>query len=341
MRVAPHSVRLGSLRFDRRADVWPPLPAVTWCMTNPHEADSMGYTKLMKAAYRSDEQAVRYLVEQRVAVNAVASDGHSALSIAVRAGHASIVAILLDGGADSSFRDHGMTLLDVAKSFGYADIERILKEKHQRCTSPPWSSTRLTRCSATYSRATAPAAGMSVTIPTSVPAGTGTVRRLRMVGTSRSQLLVDTFAGGATNNAKADTSLIDQMASLDDFVIFGNSAEQQKASAAAITDEEVNRLLQTIPDRPSESRGHKEKVCNVLYGCLLANRGRCSRCRLGRAWSMARARLGTRRPRAPRRRGRRAWRTTSTRCCSPSRCTWKTIAKSSMRSRIRRWTRAS
>lgn len=85
-------------------------------------------TALMKAIENNDVAAVRKLVEQGANVDALEPNGDAPLVMAAYLGHAEIVRLLLDAGADVKAVDPGMkaTALHAAAYAGRTEAAKLL-----------------------------------------------------------------------------------------------------------------------------------------------------------------------------------------------------------------------
>jgi ankyrin repeat protein len=84
---------------------------------------------LRLAALRGDVAKVRELIADGADVNRMAPDGHTPLLDAAREGHADVVEVLLNAGADPRIVDHGNMKATPAHKAGYmghADVARLL-----------------------------------------------------------------------------------------------------------------------------------------------------------------------------------------------------------------------
>ncbi len=105
---------------------------------NPNIKDNTGKTPLMMAAKNGFRRIVRLLLDYDANINALeyneksldeVSSQMTALSYAARGGHAGIVSILLEHGADTSLRNNdGESAFDIARKNGYSDIQALLGE---------------------------------------------------------------------------------------------------------------------------------------------------------------------------------------------------------------------
>ncbi len=87
-------------------------------------------TPVMKAVQKNDVERVRALIADGVDVNELDPNGDAPLVMAAYLGHAAIVKLLLDAGADLSAVDPGMkaTALHAAAYAGRTDAARLLIE---------------------------------------------------------------------------------------------------------------------------------------------------------------------------------------------------------------------
>ena len=91
--------------------------------------DKDGSTALMHAAAGGRIEVVKYLLQQRVSINAQDPNGTTALMWAVFKGHADVVEMLLKkGGRLDLKRDDGDTAMDLAKKWKRHEIAKILDE---------------------------------------------------------------------------------------------------------------------------------------------------------------------------------------------------------------------
>lgn len=85
--------------------------------------------RLIEAAGRGDETAVRTQLEKGASVNAGGADGRTALMEAAYGGHKEIVKLLLEKGADvKAKKDDGADALSLTKP-GASEIKTMLKER--------------------------------------------------------------------------------------------------------------------------------------------------------------------------------------------------------------------
>ena len=84
---------------------------------------------LRKAAAEGRVDAVAALLERGTAVDAVGSNGFTALICAAAFGHAECARLLLDAGADASLRGKdSRTALEHAEARGHAEVAAMLCE---------------------------------------------------------------------------------------------------------------------------------------------------------------------------------------------------------------------
>lgn len=92
------------------------------------QVDREGWTPLHYAASSPSADAVRYLLEHPVSVNARAPNGNTPLMLAARWGHEDSVALLLARGADRSLRNaRGLDAVDYARLDGREAVARSLE----------------------------------------------------------------------------------------------------------------------------------------------------------------------------------------------------------------------
>ena len=83
-------------------------------------------------------EIVNVLLNAGANVNAKNNIGYTALEVAIRKGHTEIVNALLKAGADVNAKDSfGMTMLELAKMYGHTEVVKTLK---------PFSPTKSTGC---------------------------------------------------------------------------------------------------------------------------------------------------------------------------------------------------
>lgn len=94
---------------------------------DPNVRQTEGYkaTPLMWAASRPDPELARMLLEAGAAVNARDTMGDPAVNWATYYGHASVVAALIDAGADPTLFGHGRAA-DIAMRMGHQDVLAVL-----------------------------------------------------------------------------------------------------------------------------------------------------------------------------------------------------------------------
>lgn len=96
---------------------------------DPEERSNLGFTPLMRAANRADEQMVRLLLDAGADLNATDLAGMTALLIAARADATEIVVVLLDHGADPLHRSKvGMDALSHAADAGAVGVIDLLAD---------------------------------------------------------------------------------------------------------------------------------------------------------------------------------------------------------------------
>lgn len=105
----------------------PPPPTVdTQRLTQKPSGGAAG-AQFLEAARMGDIATLQALQAQGVAVDTRDFSGNTALMLAVRHRHATVVRTLLDMGADASLRNKdGLTALRMADQMGFADITQLL-----------------------------------------------------------------------------------------------------------------------------------------------------------------------------------------------------------------------
>lgn len=106
------------------------LPALTSYLSQGGDANaknSRGHSLLMLAAYNEQESACRLLLQAGAEVNARDNTGNTILMGVSFKGYPHIASLLLEHGADPKLKNFfGMTALVFAKSFGRADVVKVL-----------------------------------------------------------------------------------------------------------------------------------------------------------------------------------------------------------------------
>eukprot|EP00656_Telonema_subtile_P003392 TRINITY_DN11550_c0_g1_i2.p1 TRINITY_DN11550_c0_g1~~TRINITY_DN11550_c0_g1_i2.p1 ORF type:complete len:408 (-),score=89.90 TRINITY_DN11550_c0_g1_i2:93-1316(-) len=89
-----------------------------------------GVTSLIWACQNQMEPQVKELIKRDVDLDMVGADGLSGMHIAARDGHASIVAMLLEAGADHRTQTNGKahTPLELARQNEHVEVEELIKE---------------------------------------------------------------------------------------------------------------------------------------------------------------------------------------------------------------------
>lgn len=89
------------------------------------EKDENGMTLLHWAADRGHQEIVKYLLEQKLDVNAQDSEGQTALHFAASCSHLEVIRVLLDHGGDPTIQDaDGLQPEECAEE---TDVKRMLK----------------------------------------------------------------------------------------------------------------------------------------------------------------------------------------------------------------------
>lgn len=89
--------------------------------------DSDGYTALHWAVLNDANDAVKLLISNGSKVNAINYEGETALHLAVMNGNSEVVELLLDNNADQTIEDwFGSTALDLAKEYRDYDLVELL-----------------------------------------------------------------------------------------------------------------------------------------------------------------------------------------------------------------------
>lgn len=110
---------------------------ITSKAVDPNFTLDRGATALMHAANHGQLAVAKFLVAQRVNINAQDPNGTTALMWAAYRGHEDIVSFLVSKGADLSIRrDDGDTVLDIARKWKQRGILKDLQEEVARRSIP-------------------------------------------------------------------------------------------------------------------------------------------------------------------------------------------------------------
>ena len=90
-----------------------------------------GYSALMDCVWKKNLELTKILVEKKVNLDFVSTDGQSALTLAVGAGNAEMVKVLSDAGASpDKFDAMGMSAWTYAKLFKRQDLLDLMEKNH-------------------------------------------------------------------------------------------------------------------------------------------------------------------------------------------------------------------
>src|SRR5215831_18410955 len=119
-----------------RPNRWIPV-AVLACWAPVVSLHAAGAPSIAIAAMNRDTAAVRALIARKVDVNAVGSDGTSALHWTVRAGDLETARLLIQAGANAKLANRlGVTPLSMATANGDADMIRLLVDAGAEVNAP-------------------------------------------------------------------------------------------------------------------------------------------------------------------------------------------------------------
>ena len=91
-------------------------------------AADRGYTAVMDAVWRKNEEVTQYLIEQGADLSIISSDGQSILVLAVGNGNTKIIDMLLSAGADPDVKDGmGMSARQYAELFKKEPILEVFR----------------------------------------------------------------------------------------------------------------------------------------------------------------------------------------------------------------------
>ena len=94
-----------------------------------NQQDRTGFTVLMAAVFRGNNQLVDILLRSGAEINASTDDGRTALTSAVRMGYTETVRLLIKAGADlATIDESGNTPLMIAQCKDFEEIVELLKE---------------------------------------------------------------------------------------------------------------------------------------------------------------------------------------------------------------------
>jgi uncharacterized protein len=109
---------------------------ISWLLDNGADINAVsadrGYTALMDAVWRGNEDIARLLISRGSQMNMVNKEGQTMLVLAVGAGHEKICRMLVENGENPDVKDSmGMSAYEYAKLFKRRDIIELLEKYHK------------------------------------------------------------------------------------------------------------------------------------------------------------------------------------------------------------------
>lgn len=113
------------------------MECISWLLDNGADINAVsedrGYTALMDAVWRGNENSTRLLIEKGSKMNTVNKEGQTMLVLAVGAGREAICRMLVENGENPDVRDSmGMSAYEYAKLFKKSDIVGLLEKYHKQ-----------------------------------------------------------------------------------------------------------------------------------------------------------------------------------------------------------------
>ncbi len=113
------------------------MECISWLLENGADINAVssdrGYTALMDAVWRGNEDITRLLIERGSKMNTVNKEGQTMLVLAVGAGREKICRMLVEHGENPDVRDSmGMSAYEYAKLFKKNDIVGLLEKYHKQ-----------------------------------------------------------------------------------------------------------------------------------------------------------------------------------------------------------------
>ncbi|MCK9169234.1 MAG: ankyrin repeat domain-containing protein [Treponema sp.] len=110
---------------------------IAWLLDNGADIDAVsadrGYTALMDAVWRGNEEITELLIKRGSKMNTVNKEGQTMLVLAVGAGHENICRMLVEHGENPDVKDSmGMSAYEYANLFKKGNIAGLLKKYHKQ-----------------------------------------------------------------------------------------------------------------------------------------------------------------------------------------------------------------
>lgn len=113
------------------------MECISWLLDKGADINAVsndrGYTALMDAVWRGNENITQLLIERGSKMNTVNKEGQTMLVLAVGAGREKICRMLVENGENPDVRDSmGMSAYEYAKLFKKSDIVGLLEKYHKQ-----------------------------------------------------------------------------------------------------------------------------------------------------------------------------------------------------------------
>jgi hypothetical protein len=113
------------------------IECITWLLDNGADINAVstdrGYTALMDAVWRGNEDITQLLIKRGSKMNTVNKEGQTMLVLAVGAGREKICRMLVENGEDPDVKDSmGMSAYEYANLFKKGDIVKLLGKYHKQ-----------------------------------------------------------------------------------------------------------------------------------------------------------------------------------------------------------------